>query len=720
MARIIKLCLFLLIPLSSWAFDPFPEEKKTSTPPNPYELTLGWWEYYQVDSKELAERKKDTNAYFKKIQEKIPPELEKKAQPYFEHIDVGLSLLIQLKEASPKVPPTLPPVKEKYTYQEWIHLSKSLQEEKEKLQYLTLRLDLANSSYKSASNHLDSQFAEYLKGKSTDPDRLIKGLEIIQNRIFISTEKIQIGNLESVLRGKSNQVSHLQQQIDQAYRKIDFTTISFTSIEQELENARSKEAKAKHDYLFNYEKIDESSSISSYENEELDETLLNIKLNYEISRVEVINLQIQREILSWVEEKEPYSRKAFQKKISSWQSIIYEIRKDVPNSEESSELILQQSLKNLVLQQQSQYHISTDQSLELAENAITKIEQLKNLLAINAFLFEQLDEFRKSIHFSFYDWIIGGWETLIDLIKTNTEWFNRALFRIGEFPITPLSIFKFIIVLAIAFILGKLARYYTFYFGKKQRRIPARSIHVLSRVINYFVIVIGFIVAGYSIGFNVTIFAYIAGALAIWVGLGLQSIFHNFISGMIVLATKTIRVHDMIQLDTGEIGTVTDLNLRTTIIRTFDEKEIVIPNADIVNKKFYNLTLSSYTLRIKIPFRIGFNEDKEKVEKIVVEAAKKVKITSEVRTPEIWLTGFGENYINVELVVWINTLLREKTASWYSQYYWAIDDAFRENGVEMPVPVQTIRISDSGREYPIGAAEPMPIKLKDTKPGEPF
>lgn len=721
MGRTIRFLLILFIPLSTWAFDPFPKEKKTTTPPNPYELMIGWWNFYDVDSKELVEKKQETDSYFNKIREQISREEEAQAQPYFERIDAGLSILIQLKEATPEVPSTIPPAKEHYTYQEWVNLSRTLSEKKEEVQYLKLRLDLAKSSYKSGSNHLDGRFSEYLKGKRTDPNRLINGLEIIQARIYLAIEKIQLNNLERVVNLRQSELNQLQDQANLAYKKVDFSTISYEKVEEDLQAAKAKESEAKNQFLFSYEKSIDTTSTDSIQSEKLDQESLNVKLNYEISRVDVINLQIQKEILSWIEKKEPYSRKSYRKKVENWQTSIDEIRRDLSSSEDSSELVLQQTLKSIALEQEQYgYAPYTNETLELAESAILKIEQLKNSLATNAFLFDQLDEFRRDIHFSLYEWTMGRWEAIIDIIKTNTKWFSRTLFKIGEFPITPIAIFKFILILAIAIILGKVIRHYISYFGRKQRRIPMRSIHVLGRVFYYFVILIGFLIAGSAIGFNVTIFAYIAGALAIWVGFGLQSIFHNFISGIIVLGTKTIRLNDVIELDTGDIGTVTDLNLRTTVIRTFDEKDVVIPNADIINKKFLNLTLSSHTLRVKIPFRFGLSEDKKKIEKIVVEAAKKVEITSEARSPELWLTGFGENSINAELVVWINTLLKGRTASWYSQYFWAIDDAFRENGIQIPIPVQRIHLSEPKQEYPIGAAEPIPIKPKDEPPTETF
>lgn len=706
MKRFIILLFLLIIPSASWGVDFFPKGASSPPePPNPYDLKINWWDYYDVDSKTLLERQKASVDYYEQLSQKLSAEENQTVQGYFDRIEKGLTLLIELKMQQVAIVQPVIPIKvdKKYTYQEWIGLSKKMLEERESLEYLKLRLSLANSSYKSSGRDVDSRFSAYLKQANTSPNRLVDGLTIIQGRILVAIEKIQIVNLKKLVQKKTTEIAGLQEQIKNSYQTIDFSTANIEEIDAKLAEAKAQEREANSKFIFSYEHSpgeEEKSALS-------DETLLNNKIEYEISRVNVINLEMQKIMVGWAKHNQKINRKELTQQIQHWRSTIDDIRAEIPYSENSSELILQQSLKSIALQNETYVEdFSSNQSLELAQAAILKIEQLKNILYVNNFLADQLDVIKRRSSFNPFDWISAAWDNFVSFFQANAKWFQQGLFKIGELPITPFGIIKFILIIVISIFAGNFARHFIHRIGRKQSRIGTASIYLLSRMSYYTIVVLGILIAGYTIGLDLTIFAYVAGALAIWVGFSLQSIFHNFISGMIVLITKTVRINDVIELDTGEVGTVTDLNLRTTVLRTGDGKDIIIPNADIVNKKFLNLTLSSYTIRIRVPFRVGLNEDKNKIAEIVIQAAKKVEITSDITEPELWFVGYGDNYLKLELAVWINTIIQAKTASRASQYYWAIDDVLRENGIAIPIPSQSIQILGDSTDLRENKADP--------------
>lgn len=692
--------VFFFLPIAVLGINILPHtSEEPKTVPNPLDLQINWWDYYDVDDKKLKERKDATQSYFTKLSQTLNNQESREAAPYFDRIIKGLGALIELKENAPKAAPESSFIKgEKLSFVEWIQLSQKILQKEEELEYLELKRSLAKSSYHSAEKYVDASFIAYLKHKKEKKPKLIEGLSVMQGRIFLAIEKIQINNFELLINQKNASVDRFLKEAREAYKRIDPKTIDIEQLQRELTAAKEKEEKASQKYILSYETIPfiEEGKNALSENVLSDQNLLSAKLSFEISALEMVNLEIQYVLGKWFGEKQKPTKKQLRRKIETWRSLVNEIKKEISSSETSSEQLLQQALKSLALDdKESTSHPRTyavDRSVKRSEGAILQIEKLKNALHFNTFLMDQLILIKTKAYFDPLDRIVSFWNSLIAFFKTNGSWFTQTLFKIKEFPVTPLALIKFFAILIISFSLGRITRTLIRHFGRKQNRIKITSIYILSHVSNYTIMLFGLFFAGYAIGLDLTILAYTAGAVAIWIGFSLQSIFHNFVSGIIVLLTKTIRIHDMVELDTGEIGTVTDLNLRTTVIRTFDGKDLILPNADLINKRFLNYTLSNHTIRIHIPFRVAIYEDNEKIKKIAIEAAKKVEITSDILEPELWITGYGENFKSVELVVWINTYIRGKTASRQSQYYWALDEAFKEHGIVIPTPMQNIHI----------------------------
>ena len=150
-------------------------------------------------------------------------------------------------------------------------------------------------------------------------------------------------------------------------------------------------------------------------------------------------------------------------------------------------------------------------------------------------------------------------------------------------------------------------------------------------------------------GLDFTNLALVAGALSVGIGFGLQSIVSNFVSGLIILFEQTLRVGDYIELDTGLTGTVKSINVRSTLINTNDNIDIVVPNSEFVTARLTNWTLGERILRVRIPFGVAYGTDKELVRKAALEAAEKVPYTLSHmpgRKPDVWLVEYGDNSLN--------------------------------------------------------------------------
>lgn len=269
---------------------------------------------------------------------------------------------------------------------------------------------------------------------------------------------------------------------------------------------------------------------------------------------------------------------------------------------------------------------------------------------------------------------------------------NFELFTIAEYTLHLSQVLAALIVLAIAFTLSRVVRISLL----SARFLNAAQAYVYARLIHYVIIVVGFFFAVSALGFDVTHMAMIASALGIGVGLGLQDIVKNFVAGLAIMLERSIKVGDYIELHDEIFGEVMEIQLRSTRVRTNDNVDVVLPNAELTNGFVTNWTLLDSFRRFKVPFGVAYGSDKELVKKAVLEAAAKVPYTIKTkgREPSVWMTGFGDSSLDFELGVWIGKGNMERPRRVLSDYLWAIDDAFREYGIEVPFPQRDVHFRD--------------------------
>jgi small-conductance mechanosensitive channel len=284
-------------------------------------------------------------------------------------------------------------------------------------------------------------------------------------------------------------------------------------------------------------------------------------------------------------------------------------------------------------------------------------------------------------------------------ILTAEQWLEAAqattLVQIGDTPVTGNDVFRAFWIIVFAVILSKLVRKALARFGDRDFRYGRAGLYTFGRLFHYAIIFLAILVSLASIGLDFSSLALVAGALGVGIGFGLQSIVNNFFSGLIILFESTLRVGDYIELDTGVTGTVKDINARSTLINTNDNIDIVVPNSEIVSNKLTNWTLNEYILRMRIPFGVAYGSDKEKVKQAAIEAANNVHFTlknMKGREPDVWLVEFGDSSMNYLLLVWVNRQGARRPTRTRAAYLWALDDAFREHGIEIPFPQRDLHL----------------------------
>ncbi len=202
---------------------------------------------------------------------------------------------------------------------------------------------------------------------------------------------------------------------------------------------------------------------------------------------------------------------------------------------------------------------------------------------------------------------------------------------------------------------------------------------------------LGFIIAALIsfaiMGGNLTNFALIAGALSVGVGLGLQGVVNNFVSGIILLFERPIKVGDWVIIN-GEEGKIKQINIRSTEVETFKRASLIIPNADLLSTTVTNLTHGNNWARYAISVGVAYGSDTEKVRQVLLECAQSNKKVLKKPEPYVVFKDFGASSLEFELRVYVSDIWQ----GWIvpSDLRFAINKRFAEEGIEIPFPQMVV------------------------------
>ncbi|WP_084271004.1 mechanosensitive ion channel family protein [Thermosulfurimonas dismutans] len=276
-----------------------------------------------------------------------------------------------------------------------------------------------------------------------------------------------------------------------------------------------------------------------------------------------------------------------------------------------------------------------------------------------------------------------------------------SLIEIGGVKITLFALLKFGLILILGIIALRFFRRRLQRFLSGKLTLPPGALNSTVTLFYYFFLVLLVLVALSTIGINLTQIGFLLGAFGVGIGFGLQTIANNFISGLILLGERSLKVDDLVELEDGTLGIVKEINIRSTIIRTFDGQDLIVPNSEFISKRISTWTYGDDWRRIHIPFGVAYGSDPEKVKKVVTEAARKVPLTEEdsEHPIRVWFIGFGDSSLEFALVVWIRQSQTQRALTGIkSDYYYAIHRALVEAGIEIPFPQRDIHFKSISPE----------------------
>lgn len=214
----------------------------------------------------------------------------------------------------------------------------------------------------------------------------------------------------------------------------------------------------------------------------------------------------------------------------------------------------------------------------------------------------------------------------------------------------------------------------------------------LIKALRTLLLVASILVALPAVGIDITILSVFGGALGVGLGFGLQKIASNYISGFIILLDRSIRPGDMITVDT-RYGEVSQLKTRYTLLRAQDGTEVIIPNETLITSTVVNHSFTKRDVRMSIPIQVGYDSDLAVVFDIMTTAANNHSriLISDSTLPRVLINGFGDNGINLELIVWINDP-EEGQGNLRSDLYLTIWHAFKAANISLPYPHRSVQI----------------------------
>ncbi|HZD06469.1 MAG TPA: mechanosensitive ion channel domain-containing protein, partial [Longimicrobiales bacterium] len=252
---------------------------------------------------------------------------------------------------------------------------------------------------------------------------------------------------------------------------------------------------------------------------------------------------------------------------------------------------------------------------------------------------------------------------------------NARLFTISEAAVTPSTVAVFAVIVALSWGLSRLARRAT---ARKLRvrQVDPGTVAITQRLIHYGIMAVGLAVGLDNLGVNLAALFAAGAVFAVGIGFAMQNIAQNFVSGLILLVERSIKPGDVVEVE-GRVVAVSSMGIRSTVARTRDDEELIIPNSSLVQNTVKNYTFQDSLYRLRAPVGVEYGSDMNQVKQVLEATAKNLEWPIKAREPVVLLREFADSAVVFEVSVWMNdpwtaprSLSQLNEAVW-----WALKDA---------------------------------------------
>ncbi len=268
---------------------------------------------------------------------------------------------------------------------------------------------------------------------------------------------------------------------------------------------------------------------------------------------------------------------------------------------------------------------------------------------------------------------------------------------LGNIHISAYGLARTLIFGSLLFWLGRVSNATAQTIIRKQKSLDFRTREIVAKVFEIALFFTVILLILQLMGINLTALAVFGGAVGVGLGFGLQAIASNFISGIIIIFDRSISVGDYIELEDGRTGVVTELNMRSTTLETFDGKDIVVPNEKFISSSFTNWTHKNTKQRYRVDFSVAYKTDVRSMVELIkdaVAAHPQVLSGDQVpfeERPDCEIDSFGDSGINMFVEFWMEGIDdgRNRVGG---DLLLIILETLQDNGIEIPFPQRDIRV----------------------------
>jgi small-conductance mechanosensitive channel len=269
------------------------------------------------------------------------------------------------------------------------------------------------------------------------------------------------------------------------------------------------------------------------------------------------------------------------------------------------------------------------------------------------------------------------------------DYFDYSLIDIGNISINTSDIVLIALILAVTVTVLKIIKKF-FNNRVKAGRIDKGSAYSVYSIIKYILWVIAILFMLEGMGVNVNLMLAGSAALLVGLGFGIQQIFNDLVSGILLLLEGNMKVGDIIELEDKVVGRVKEIGLRTSKISTRDDITMIVPNSKFVSDKVINWSHEQHSTRFMVEVGVAYGSDVELVTRLLLESAAENAEIEQVPEPFVRFSDFGDSALVFQLLFWTRNAFRSENIR--SRLRYSIDRKFREHNVQIPFPQRVIHI----------------------------
>ncbi|MFP4557201.1 MAG: mechanosensitive ion channel family protein [Bacteroidales bacterium] len=286
-------------------------------------------------------------------------------------------------------------------------------------------------------------------------------------------------------------------------------------------------------------------------------------------------------------------------------------------------------------------------------------------------------------------------DVILEYLAAIAEFLSKPIFSQGSSKLSLGTILFLIIGTWLIFFLAKIiSRLFIERILKKYGTQEGVS-HAIGTIFRYVFVFIGLLIIVQSTGIDLSALTVLAGALGVGIGFGLQNVTNNFLSGIIILFERPIKIGDRVELPELEnlTGDVVNISARSTTIITNDNIAILIPNSKFVSDSVINWSYTDANVRFNIPVGVAYKEDPDVIRKVLIDVAKAHPGVLEYPEPDVLFDEYGNSSLNFLLRIWTSKYSRTPRVL-KSELYYNIFKKFKEKGIEIPFPQRDVYVKE--------------------------